>query len=107
MNDNEIEKEMANKGLYAPKVTQEMISEVIVRGKTQYYAFPHTQVTICCITLRNGFNVIGESACASPENFDEELGKKIAYDNARDKIWQLEGYLLKQSLCLMETNRAG
>ena len=38
------------------------------------------------------------SACASPENFDAELGRKIARDNARNKIRALEGYLLKQRL---------
>jgi hypothetical protein len=50
------------------------------------------------LTLKNGFNVIGESAAASPENFKEEIGKQIAYENARNKIWALEGYLLKQRL---------
>lgn len=63
-----------------------------------YYVFPSTTLTVCCLTLRNGFNVTGESAAASPENFDEEIGRKIAFENARDKIWQLEGYLLKQRL---------
>ena len=53
---------------------------------------------MCCLTLQNGFTVTGESACASPENFDAELGRKIARDNARNKIWALEGYLLKQRL---------
>ena len=53
---------------------------------------------MCCLTLQNGFTVTGESACASPENFDAEIGKKIARDNARNKIWMLEGYLLKQKL---------
>jgi hypothetical protein len=53
---------------------------------------------VCCLTLKNGFTVTGESACASPENFDAELGRKIAFKNAREKIWQLEGYLLKEKL---------
>ena len=53
---------------------------------------------MCCLTLRNGFTVTGESACASPENFDAELGKKIARSNARDKIWALEGYALRERL---------
>jgi len=50
------------------------------------------------LTLQNGFTVVGESACASPENFNAELGRKIARENARNKIWMLEGYLLKQRL---------
>lgn len=48
--------------------------------------------------LRNGFTVTGESACASPENFDAEICRKIARENAVQKIWMLEGYLLKQRL---------
>lgn len=52
-------------------------------------------LTICILELRNGFTVTGESACVSPENFDAEIGMKIARENARSKIWALEGYLLK------------
>ena len=55
-------------------------------------------LTICAIKTTNGFTVIGESACASPENFDSEIGRKIAFDNAKQKLWPLEGYLLKQKL---------
>lgn len=47
---------------------------------------------------KNGFTVTGESACASPENFDPEIGRKITRQNAIAKIWPLEGYLLKQQL---------
>lgn len=55
-------------------------------------------LTFCVLVLENGFTVTGESACASPENFNEEIGRKIAYDNAIDKVWLLEGYVLKQNL---------
>ncbi|EHK3106390.1 hypothetical protein J3858_004443, partial [Salmonella enterica subsp. enterica serovar Irumu] len=50
------------------------------------------------LVLENGYTVTGESACASPENFDPEIGRKIARQNAIAKIWPLEGYLLKQQL---------
>lgn len=63
-----------------------------------YLNAPFELLTFCVIILRNGFTVTGESACASPENFDAEIGRKIAYDNARNKIWPLEGYLLKERL---------
>lgn len=96
MNDAEIENEITRKNLNAPRVTPEIINETIV-GE-EYHVFDGTTVTICLLTLRNGFSVTGESACASIENFDEELGQKIARDNAVEKIWALEGYLLKQSL---------
>ena len=55
-------------------------------------------LTFCVLVLRNGFTVTGESACASPENFDAELGRKIARDNAVAKVWPLMGYALKQQL---------
>ena len=55
-------------------------------------------LTFCVLVLRNGFTVTGESACASPENFDAELGRKIARQNAVQKIWPLMGYALKERL---------
>lgn len=55
-------------------------------------------LTFCVLTLRNGFTVTGESACASPENFDAEIGRKIARANAVQKIWPLMGYVLKENL---------
>ena len=58
----------------------------------------HRLLTFCVLVLRNGFTVTGESACASPENFDAEIGRKIARQNALQKIWMLEGYLLRDKL---------
>ena len=55
-------------------------------------------LTFCVLVLRNGFTVTGESACASPENFDAALGRKIARENAVQKIWPLMGYALKERL---------
>lgn len=92
----EIEKEIQNKGLTAPRLTPEHIDKVII--STDYHVFSETCLTVCCLTLKNGFTVTGESACASPENFNAELGQRIAFQNARDKIWPLEGYLLRQRL---------
>jgi hypothetical protein len=57
-----------------------------------------TLLTFCVLVLRNGFTVTGESACASPENFDAGIGRKIARQNAEQKIWPLMGYALKQEL---------
>ena len=56
-------------------------------------------LTFCVLVLRNGFTVTGESACASPENFDAEIGRKIARQNAVNKIWPLMGYELRTKLC--------
>lgn len=55
-------------------------------------------LTFCVLVLRNGFTVTGESACASPDNFDAEIGRKIARQNAVQKIWPLMGYELRTKL---------
>ncbi len=94
--DKEIEKEIVEKGLTAPRITLEHVESKIVEA--QFHQFEGTTFTVCLFTLENGFQVSGESACASPENFDAELGRKIAHGNAVQKIWALEGYLLKQKL---------
>jgi hypothetical protein len=122
--DKEIEREISRKGLIAPRVTPQMIEEVIASehyftayqgdakaledeafsggavNAEQSRAIPDALrlLTICVLVLRNGFTVTGESACASPENFDAEIGRKIARTNAVAKIWPLEGYLLKSRL---------
>lgn len=96
MNNAELEQEVIEKGLTAPRITLKHIESIIV--DIQYYVFPLSQLTACCLTLQNGFTVLGESACASPDNFNQALGEKLAKENAVSKIWRLEGYLLKQQL---------
>jgi Phage protein (N4 Gp49/phage Sf6 gene 66) family len=92
----EIEEDIQAAGLTAPRVTSEEIEDAI--DKEQYHVFPGTTVTVCALTLRNGYVVIGQSAAASPANFSREIGCKIARADARDKIWALEGYLLRERL---------
>lgn len=122
MNDA-IEQEIQDKGLTAPRITPADIeaniasehyftasegrSGAIMQGT---YAgrekpslndgdlLPLQLLTFCVIVLRNGFTVTGESACASPENFDAELGRKIARQNAVNKIYPLMGYELRSKL---------
>lgn len=96
MSENQIEAEIQAKGLDAPRLTPDRI-DACISGE-DYHVFPGSQLTVCCLTLANGFTVTGESACASPENFDAEIGRKIARTKAREKIWALEGYLLKERL---------
>ena len=95
MNELNLEKEIQEKGLIAPRLTPALIDETI--EKESYHRLTDVS-TVCVLTLRNGFTVTGESACASPENYNEEIGNKIARENARAKIWVLEGYLLQQKL---------
>lgn len=94
--DNKIEQEIQDKGLNAPRLNPDKIEGVVVAE--DYHVFSGSQLTVCCLTLRNGYTVTGESACVSPENFDAEIGRKVSRQNAVDKIWALEGYLLKQKL---------
>jgi hypothetical protein len=114
--DDEIEREIKAKGLTAPRVTPQRIEEVITGeyyftayegvsaadGGTQFVKLEQVDalslLTFCVLVLKNGFTVYGSSACASPENFNAELGRKIARAKALEGIWPLEGYLLKQRL---------
>lgn len=59
---------------------------------------PLSLLTFCVLILRNGFTVTGESACVSPENFDAVIGRKVARENAVQKVWPLMGYELKERL---------
>lgn len=92
-NEKETEFELQLKKLNAPRLS---LSEQIIAE--QFYIFPGTTMTVCCLTLKNGYNVVGTSAAASPENFDKSIGERIARDNARNQIWALEWYLLKSKL---------
>ncbi len=109
MNDQTIEQEIQAKGLTAPRVTPADIEAAIVAeygftaGEAAYpkgapYHESLDLLTFCVLVLRNGFTVTGESACASPENFDAVIGYKIARENAKQKIWPLMGYALKDRL---------
>lgn len=119
MNDKQIEQEIQDKGLTAPRVTP---ADLEANISSEHYFTAHQGVaaaitnkasiseimpliqqipdslgllTFCVLVMRNGFTVTGESACASQENFDAELGRKIARQNAIAKVWPLMGYELK------------
>lgn len=116
MNDQAIEQEIQAKGLTAPRITPADIEANIAsehyftaedgvgratRGQTSVGGknpVSLSLLTFCVLVLKNGFTVTGESACASPENFDAELGRKIARQNAINKVWPLMGYALKEKL---------
>ena len=111
MNDKTVEQEIQEKGLCAPRVTpadvEANISEEFYFTAAQALGLdmtgdtppiPLDLLTFCVLVLCNGFTVTGESACASPENFNAELGRKIARQNAVNKIWPLMGYELRSKL---------
>jgi hypothetical protein len=112
-----IESEIQAKGLTAPRVTPADVEAEIVatyyftaldgvdgyyRGGPEAQACGHAPelglLTFAVLVLRNGFTVTGESACASPQNFDAEIGRKIARQNAVNKIWPLLGFRLRDRL---------
>lgn len=106
-NEAAIEKEIQSKGLNAPRLSPQLIDDAIAsyvsgRASDLFKDVPASDalkcLTICIITMKNGFTIVGKSACASPENFDADLGHKIAYEDARKQIWALEGYALRNKL---------
>jgi len=80
----------------APRVTPQMIEDKLAASKVDYVV--SGTMTLCIITLPNGYNLVGESACVDPANFDEEIGRAIAYRNASAKLWPLEGYALAERM---------
>lgn len=119
--DQAIEQEIQAKGLTAPRITPGDIEANIAsehyftawdgwNGALRSHVYmgsfgnpptslvPLGLLTFCVLVLKNGFTVAGESACASPENFDAEVGRKVARVNAISKVWPLMGYALKERL---------
>ena len=110
-----IEQQIQDKGLVAPRIT---LADIEANIASEHYftaadgcagrcnmnvsqdgwVEPLRLLTFCVLVLKNGFTVTGESACASPENFDAEIGRKIARQNAINKVWPLMGYELKTRL---------
>lgn len=106
-NETAIENEIQAKGLNAPRLTPQMIDDQIVaeysgRASDLFAGCPTMTamdcLTVCVLVLKNGFTIVGKSACASPENYDADLGHKIAREDARKQIWALEGYALRTKL---------
>lgn len=89
----------------APRITPEFIEHTIVHE--EYFNFPGSTITVCKLTLFNGYSVLGESACASVENFNDELGRHVARKAAVAKIWPLAGFWLRQKLWQNETEQNG
>lgn len=120
MPSQSVERQIREKGLTAPRITLKDIEANII-GEYYFTAAEGAEfakqtgritevddnvalelLTFCVLVLRNGFTVTGESACASPENFDAEIGRRIARDNAVQKVWPLMGYALRTELAAAE-----
>lgn len=98
--DQEIEQEIQAKGLAAPRVTLAELKANVADVEIVKHVSSSGQVLRwAVVTTRNGFSVAGKPSCsASPENDDEQIGQKLAIDNAYDELWPLMGYALKQAL---------
>lgn len=113
--DDKVERMIQQKNKTAPRVTPAALQAEIVmahyftaadgvcyvRREEGFVADPRGPLpllTFCVLVLKNGFTVTGESACASPDNFDEEIGRTIARQNAEQKVWPLLGFRLKDQL---------
>lgn len=116
-NDRQIENEIQAKGLTASRIT---LDDIEANIEAEHYVNLGDAVvavgtapgvhkilrasnaehltTLCTLVLKNGFVVIGKSACASPENFDAELGRKISRADAVNQVWPLMGYALRNQL---------
>lgn len=118
--DDAVEQEIRSKGLNAPRITPQDV-EAVIASETYFTAaegfLGHAwatearaikppehleRMTICVLTLRNGYTIVGTSSCAAPENFNAALGRKIARQNAIQQIWPLLGYVLRNVLAFSE-----
>lgn len=114
MTDQAIEQEIQAKGLTAPRITpadieaniesehyftaQDGIRGAMTDGKSPYLSV-HDLITICVMTLRNGHRIVGvNEGPVSAANFDAELGRELARQNAIGQIWPLMGYELRSKL---------
>ena len=95
LSEQDVEREIQTKNLNAPRLNPDLIDAAI--AGEEYHLFSGL-CTVCALTLQNGYIVVGKSAPASPANFDPELGRKIAREDARRQIWALEGYRLRSQL---------
>lgn len=118
--DEQIEQEIRDKGLTAPRVTVDSINakimgsffftaaegligaDMLSPAEADRLPAPLAFLTICVLVLENGFTVLGKSGVASAENFDAEVGKKVARADAFNQIWPLEGYLLRENLHVLD-----
>jgi hypothetical protein len=102
MNEQELENRIVELRLNGPRLSPNLIDSRI-KGVT-YTKLPNGKCCVCEMTLQNGFVVLGDASCVSPENYNDEIAQRVSYEKARDKIWELEGYLLQED-CFQKAQR--
>ena len=105
MTDEEIEKDVQANGLTAPRVSLADLHDKIKDVEICKFVSKTGQVLRWAVlTMENGFAVVGKHSCSvSSENDNAEIGESIAITNSQNKVWELEGYALKQKL--FESNK--
>lgn len=109
MSDQTLEQAIQQKGLAGARVNLEHIENLIsqeyyIRASDALKGTPGEltpgcqRMTLCFLVLKNGFVVVGEGVCADPKNYVAEFGHRAARAHAIQKIWELEGYLLRQKI---------
>lgn len=83
------------------------LESMVARIKHKSFLYPQTipHMTICVLVLENGFSLVGKSAPADADNFDEELGRRFSYEDALRQMWPLEAYLLREYMFQAENTR--
>ena len=79
------------------KVTEEQIDELIANADVETM-FWYPKTTLVKVVLPNGWCCIEHSSCVDPDNYDHELGVEICMKRIKDKLWELEGYLLQNEV---------
>lgn len=79
------------------RVTQEEIDALADSAVMKVWE-PFPGVTCCCFQLPSGFCVTEQSACCDPANYRREIGVELCIDRFKDKLWELEGYVLKNEM---------
>lgn len=100
--EQQLEQELQARGLTGPRITPDHIDQLLQKAQVGFWQPEGTTLTICVIRLPNGFCVTGENSCVSPETWQPDLGQKLAFEKARDKVWEFEGYLLKSELYALQ-----
>ncbi len=96
MTQKEFDTIVKDRGLDAARIVPQDIEDSI--AEIVYWLVPNTTCTVCAVTMRNGFVLIGKSAAASEANFDTEIGERLALDDAKQQMWPLLGYALRNQL---------
>ena len=97
----ELDRELQEQGLGYMRVTERMVEDQI--ELCQFHRFEGTRTIVCCLTMRNGFTVVGVSSCVHPENFRADIGERLAREDAVKRVWEFCGYKLRDMLHETET----